>query len=43
MGLRQLVVLAIFFGAAPEAFAAERQPGFPARFLHRSSVLRRQI
>ena len=27
MGLRQLVVLAIFFGAAPEAFAAERQPG----------------
>jgi hypothetical protein len=23
MGLRQLVVLAIFFGAAPEAFAAE--------------------
>ena len=27
MGLRQLVILAIFFGAAPEAFAAERQPG----------------
>ena len=27
MGLRQLIVLAIFFGAVPEAFAAERQPG----------------
>jgi len=27
MGLRQLIVLAILFGAVPEAFAAERQPG----------------
>ena len=27
MGLRQLIVLAIFFGAVPEALAADRQPG----------------
>jgi hypothetical protein len=27
MGLRQLIVLAIFFSAVPEALAAERQPG----------------
>ena len=27
MGLRQLVILAIFFGAVPEALAADRQPG----------------
>ena len=44
MGLRQLVILAIFFGAVPEALAADRQPGvFQARFLYRSSVLRRQV